>query len=105
MANPELIQSVADYIAAQFNPNRIILFGSHARGDARDDSDVYLFVEMERVMPRMEQERAIRRSFAKRPFAMDIIVYTPEEIAKWSQAPYSLAATVLREGRVLYERR
>ena len=101
----ELIQAVADHIASRFNPRRIVLFGSHARGDADEASDVDLLIEMDYGTTRIEQERAIRRSFEKRPCAMDIVVYTPAEIAKWSQAPFSLASTVLREGKLIYERR
>ena len=104
MANEETIRTLTDHIASRFNPRRIILFGSHARGDATVGSDVDLLVEMDYELTRMEQERAIRRSFERRPCSMDIVVYTPAEIAKWSQAPYSLAATVLREGKLMYER-
>ncbi len=42
-----LIQHVAQTIVAEFQPRRIILFGSHARGDAGPDSDLDLFIETE----------------------------------------------------------
>ena len=79
---------------------------ARARGDYRPDSDIDLFIEME-VDPEVngrERVRRIHRAFDPYPCAMDIIVYTPEEVAVRKQAAASLVSTVLREGKVLYER-
>ena len=104
MIAPETIDHVVRTIIARFNPRRIILFGSQGRGDAGEQSDLDLFVEMETDLPKHERARRIRRAFDPYPCAMDIIVYTPAETARWAQAPASLVAMVLREGRTLYER-
>lgn len=98
------LDHIVERIVAKFNPRRIILFGSQARGNAGPDSDVDLFIEMDTQLAGSEQARRIRRSFDPYPCAMDIVVYTPEETLKWSMAVTSLASTVLREGKVLYER-
>ncbi len=100
------IDSVVQTIVARFNPHRIILFGSRARGDHRPDSDLDLFIEMDidASIPPRERARRIRSVFDPYPCAMDLIVYTPEETAYWSEAKASLPATVLREGHMLYER-
>jgi predicted nucleotidyltransferase len=103
MTTSEDVNQIVQAIVSQFHPRRIILFGSQARGEAGPDSDLDLLVEMETTLPRREQVRRIRRSFDPYPCAMDIVVYTPDEVRKWAQAPASLVATVMREGRILYE--
>ena len=107
MVTQAQIQAVADHIAREFKPQRIILFGSHARGETNENSDVDLFVEMQPVISHHQQAIAIRKSlwnaFKPWPFAMDIVIYKPEETEMWRFAPYSFAATVLREGKMLYE--
>ena len=106
----EITQSTVDHIVGtivgQFNPYRIILFGSRARGDERPDSDLDLMIEMdvEAGIEGRERVRRIHRVFDPYPCAMDIIVYTPAEIAARREAATSLVSTILREGTVLYER-
>jgi predicted nucleotidyltransferase len=102
--SPALVRRIVDTIVAGFDPYRIILFGSRARDDARPDSDLDLLVEIETELPRRERARRIRSAFDPYPWPMDIVVYTPAETEKWRQAAASLVSTVLREGKVLYER-
>ena len=104
MVPEQTIQTIAETIARKFDPYRIILFGSQARGEANRGSDVDLFIEMDLTAPRLQVAREMRRAFTVYPCAMDIVIYTPAETKKWSQAAASLASTVLREGKVLYER-
>jgi hypothetical protein len=104
MIAPETIDQIVRTIVQRFDPERIILFGSRARGDARPDSDVDLFVEMETDLPKRQRAAQVRRAFDPYPCAMDIIVYTPAETNYWRNAAASLVSTVLREGKVLYER-
>ena len=102
----QTIDTVVRTIVDRFHPRRIILFGSRARGDHRSDSDLDLFIEMEidPAVPPRERARRVRAAFAPYPFAMDLIVYTPEESAYWREAAASLPAAAYREGVVLYER-
>ncbi len=76
------LEEIAELIVKNFDPKRIILFGSHARGDQREDSDVDLFVEME--SERRPPERAIEVSaiFGLRKWPLDVVVYTPGEVER-----------------------
>jgi len=77
-----LIQEIVRKIVAAFNPRRIILFGSRARGDQRGDSDLDLFIEMESELHPVRRRTQIRALFWPPPCAMDLLVYTPREVAE-----------------------
>lgn len=100
----ELIQHVADTIVDRFDPERIILFGSQARGDAGPDSDLDLFVEMDTTLRSPQRTIAIGSIFGLHNWPMDVVVYTPEEVERRRRVKWSLVNTIENEGRVLYER-
>ena len=88
---------------AQMSPDRVYLFGSHARGEAGPDSDLDFLV----VIPRSDKSR-YERAVEARGFVRgivvpkDIIVLTRAEWEKEIKAPSSLSSTVLREGIALH---
>ncbi|MGB3216223.1 MAG: nucleotidyltransferase domain-containing protein, partial [Anaerolineae bacterium] len=79
------------------HPQKIILFGSRARGDARPDSDYDLLL----IEP-SDQSR-YRRALVGLAPAKDILVWTPEEVAEWREVPNAFITAALSEGVVLYE--
>lgn len=104
--NSATIEAVAQLIVNRFDPERIILFGSHARGEAGAHSDVDLLVVLraERGQPR--QGNPIRRAIAEHfVLPVDVIVRSPEALAEQRDDPYSLIHKALDEGKVLYEQR
>jgi predicted nucleotidyltransferase len=100
----DLIEHVTRTIVERFQPRRIVLFGSYARGEAGPDSDLDLLVEMETTARPPERATAIRAAFGLHPWPMDLLVYTPEEVQRLRQQSGTLVAIIEREGRVLYER-
>jgi predicted nucleotidyltransferase len=104
-----LLQQMVDAIVAEVNPDQVILFGSRARGDARDDSDIDLIVlESEPFGEERTQhgeEVRIRRALSGFGVAKDILVYSQEDVEYWRDSLNNVLARALREGRVLYERR
>jgi predicted nucleotidyltransferase len=86
------------------NPNKIILFGSRARRDARPDSDYDLLLIEPSDLPRYKRAARYRRALIGTALAKDILVWTPEEAAEWRNVPNAFITTVLNEGIVLYER-
>ncbi|MGQ0556723.1 MAG: nucleotidyltransferase domain-containing protein [Nitrospiraceae bacterium] len=103
MTQAALLDHVTKTIVERFHPKRIVVFGSHARGDARPDSDLDLFIEMDTL--RRPPDRAIEVSevFGLRPWPMDIVVYTPEEVHRLHHVNGTLLSVIEKEGRVLYE--
>ena len=73
MTQAALLEQVTRTIIERFHPKRIVLFGSHARGDAGSDSDLDLFIEMQ--TSRRPPERAIEVSaaFGLRPWPLDLV--------------------------------
>jgi|YelNatPaOPRAMG01_1025707.scaffolds.fasta_scaffold00501_26 predicted nucleotidyltransferase len=99
-----LLQEIVRKIVAHCHPRRIILFGSRARGEARSDSDVDLLVEMETTEPMLIRQQKIHSLFRGRRWGLDLLVFTPEEIAQRRTSLASIVGEIEREGRVLYER-
>ena len=96
---PQMAQAIAD----QFHPEKIILFGSRARGDASVDSDIDLLI----VMPtedRLKDQMAVRTVLDafEIPLGIDVLVRTPEEYVHYRQIPGHVEKAALYEGKVLY---
>lgn len=101
---PIWIEGTVDTIAKAFQPERIVLFGSHARGEADQESDIDLFIEMETSLSPPERAIAISELFGLRPWSMDLIVYTPAEVEKLQGIHGTLLSQIEQEGQVLYEK-
>jgi predicted nucleotidyltransferase len=97
-----VIRRYARAIAARFHPDKIILFGSHAYGTPRADSDVDLLV----IMPAWNQHSKavqIRLALAA-PFPMDLLVRTPKAVKWRTEEGESFLTEILSKGKVLYEK-
>jgi len=104
MASETEIQDFVDRLVAEFSPQRVILFGSHARGDATAQSDVDLLV----VMP--TKKRTVRQALDIRlriscPFALDLLVRTPQDFRERLTLQDGFLKSVVSEGKTLYESR
>lgn len=102
----EPLEEAIERIVAGFDPLKILLFGSLARGESGLNSDVDLLV----VMPdgsfpdKHEVTVEILRALKDMPFPKDVVVTTPEEIERRGDLVGTVLRPALREGKVLYER-
>ncbi|MBU1486811.1 nucleotidyltransferase domain-containing protein [bacterium] len=102
---PELIDYIVKKIVSEIQPEKIILFGSYAKGDFGRDSDLDLFI----IKGGKESSRMMRRKVGAllwgRRFPLDLIVRKPEEV-EWNfraKNPFYLYH-IFRDGKVLYEK-
>jgi predicted nucleotidyltransferase len=102
MIDRQSIEDLGHAIAEGFHPERIILFGSHARGTARDGSDVDLLVVMPFEGNSIHQSVAIIQRLNPK-FSVDILARTPEEIEKRLKWKDPFILEILGHGEVLYE--
>ena len=103
MTQAALLEQVTRTIIERFHPKRIVLFGSHARGDAGSDSDLDLFIEMQTSQRPPERAIEVSAAFGLRPWPLDVVVYTPEEVQRLQGVNGTLLSTIEKEGKVLYE--
>lgn len=103
-----MLHDIVETTVREVDPERIILFGSYARGDAGPDSDLDLLVvergPFDQDKTRRSEIRRLRRALWDFPIPMDILVYTEDEVAEWQDSVNHVIAHSLREGKTLYER-
>src|SRR2546421_262071 len=102
MVKRETIAAAVRILAEAARPARIVLFGSHARGDARDDSEVDFLVIEPRVDDRAREMVSLRRLLRPLRIPVDILVYSTEEVARWGEQPGSALYWALREGTIVH---
>jgi len=101
----DLLENIVQRIVNGVHPQKIILFGSYAYGDPNADSDLDLLVIMESPNRPAERSLGVTRLLRPRPFPMDILVRTPQEINDGLAKKDSFIQEILSQGIVLYEKR
>lgn len=95
-------------IAEEVDPLQVILFGSHARGESDDESDIDFLIVQDPpsgVGPRRRTQMAkLWRRLARYPVSQDFLIHTPEEVAQWRNDTNHVIARALREGKTVYTR-
>lgn len=99
------IQEVANKIALEYNPEKIILFGSYAWGKPHADSDVDLFVVKESKKRQIDRMRELRKKLFRYDFpSLDLLIYTPKEMKRRLSIRDFFIQDILSKGKTLYER-
>lgn len=104
MTPDEAIREITRRLVEQFDPRRVILFGSRARGDAHERSDVDILVLLDAFDDWFGVTTAMHQSLRGVPLGCDIVLFTPEEYEIEKQIPGTAARFAEKEGRTLYER-
>jgi predicted nucleotidyltransferase len=100
-----IIRDIVRRIVETAQPDKVILFGSQARGDARPSSDFDVLVIAPSDVPRYRRSIPLDVALANRPVEVEVMVYTPEEVDEWNPVQQAFVTTAVRVGRTLYERR
>ncbi|MGD0094831.1 MAG: nucleotidyltransferase domain-containing protein [Planctomycetota bacterium] len=100
----EILDELVARIRKVVQPERIVLFGSRARGTASPESDFDILVIAPSTLPRWRRTVPLYRVLAGVGISYDLVWWTSEEIEEWRNVQSHFITTVLREGKVLYER-
>lgn len=98
--NNKIVYSMVKRIQEKFNPEKIIVFGSWARGEAGPDSDVDILVIMDCTREqKREIQAAIRKELREFKVPKDIVIASPEDINKYKDACGPFTILPLKKGR------
>lgn len=103
MLTDELISAIKERLVNGFHPDKIILFGSQARGTADNRSDVDILVICRFQGKRRQLMLEMDRALDGLEYAFDILILTPEEFQRDRFIPGTIGRYAHKEGRVLYE--
>ena len=102
----KLLEKIVKRILKVVNPVKIILFGSYAYGNPTKDSDLDLLIVVDKLTDsRREMRIKIRKYLREYLLPKDIVVATTKDIEEWKNVPNAFITSIVRNGRVLYERK
>lgn len=85
------------------SPRKIILFGSHARGDQNEESDLDFLVILAHVTDRRTQMVRLQACLSGLGVPADVLVFSELQVEKWGDVPGTILYPALREGILLYD--
>jgi uncharacterized protein len=91
-------------IAAKFNPDKIIQFGSYAAGTPDENSDLDLLIIKDSDLPRHKRSFEIRKFLIGSKIPMDALIYTHKEFNEEMKEKFSFISGAIKNSKVLYER-
>lgn len=104
----EILQNIVDDVIKEIDAEKIILFGSYARGEENENSDLdLLIIEREpftKERSRRKEIQRIRLALSKYRIPKDILVYDKNEFENWKDSINHIIPNSIKEGKVLYER-
>lgn len=104
MYTTDEINRIVQQIVARIQPQKVILFGSYAKGAATIKSDLDILVIKETQLPMARRADDLKFMLARALIPLDVHIYTPEEVEEYGQEPFSFLNSILRTGKTLFER-
>jgi Predicted nucleotidyltransferases len=102
MLTPQEIDDIVGRVVARLRPERVIVFGSYAKGTATRTSDLDLFVVKDTDLPMAHRGEQLAPVLATTLIPVDVHVYTPEEVTEYAKDEYSFVSSVLSTGRTAF---
>jgi len=104
MNTEEIISKITEKLRLHYNPKEIILFGSYAIGKSHKESDLDLLIIKDTDEKFRQRILNVRRILTEENglVGLDILVYTPDEIARRMEMGDSFLTKIMREGVVIY---
>lgn len=103
MITPNTINQVTNKIVLAAHPLKVILFGSCARDEMREGSDLDLLVIESELKNKGQEMVRLRNIIGNIGVGVDVLVYSREEVEEWGHLPGTALYSALREGKVIYE--
>lgn len=104
MINKTKISDIVSKIAKNYDPDKIILFGSYANNTANEDSDLDFIIVKNTDVPKQRRGRDVRRYLLGAMVPIDLKIYTPKEFEKECHSEFSFLHSAIKNSVVLYER-
>ena len=98
------LRRIVDTIVTNFDPDKVVLFGSRARGNAGVDSDYDICILKRNVGHRRKLAQGVYRSLYGTGLAVDVIVESPELFDELKDTPGLIYREIARYGEILYDR-
>lgn len=98
------IQRLVGKIVREYDPEKVVLYGSRAWGEPEDDSDIDLFIIKQTTQDPLAMMRDVDRIIYDRTVAVDALVYTPQQCDRRLKMGDPLIKKIFADGKVLYER-
>lgn len=103
MISEQTIREAVERVVAAARPTKIILFGSLARGESDEGSDLDLLIIEPELVDRYEEMVRLRDAIGPVGTGVDVLVYSEEEAERRGQVPGTVVYWALKEGRVIYD--
>lgn len=104
MLSDSEITALVGRIVARFDPQKVIVFGSYAKGTFTSKSDLDVLVVRETDVPIANRADELNPLLASMLVHVDLHIHTPEELEAYGGEEFSFASSVLRTGKVVYQR-